>query len=109
MEAVHEGLKADILSAMPSQRVIEHMTNSEIKKLKEIEVINAAVSRNLLNANHRILSSLKENDINVFLYHINSIPGIDEEYVTKYELDQVYGMYADNWFNDKDSTSRSIN
>ena len=35
--------------------------------------------------------------IKPYAFHLNYEPGIDEEYVLKYEINYFYGIYADDW------------
>ena len=98
-EALEEGVDAGILSAMPSQRLLESLSWASILKLK---IKHAVVSRFFIKKNKKLLRKLKENNIKVYVYGINvdeglTNSGLDEDYVTKYELDYVYGMYADSW------------
>jgi len=98
-QAVKEGINTGILSSMPSQNVLHNMDYEEIIKLG---IKHIAVSRFFIAANKELLKKLKEKNIKVYLYHINMDGGVvdsgmDENYVTKYELDYAYGMYADKW------------
>lgn len=98
-EAVEEGVNIGLLSSMPTQHVIENMDRELILKLK---IKHVAVSRFFIASNKGLLKWLKDNNIKVYVYNVNqdeslTDTGIDEDYVTKYELDFVHGMYADNW------------
>ena len=98
-QAVEEGVKAGILSSIPNQHVINDLDWDLVMKLG---IKHAAVSRFFISSNYKLLKKLKENDIKVYVYNINqdgdvTDSGMDEEYVTKYELDYVYGLYADKW------------
>lgn len=95
--AVNEGLKAKILSAMPSQSVVGNLSISEIKKIAADGVRNVAISRRFIYKNKSLLKELRKNNIKIFAYHINYDEGIDEDYVTKYEMDAIFGIYADEW------------
>lgn len=95
--AVKEGLKAKILSAMPSQSVVDGLSISDIKKLADDGVRNVAISRRFIKNNKAMLKEFKNNNIKVFAYHINFDVGFDEDYVTKYEMDYIYGIYSDKW------------
>ena len=98
-EAVEEGIKAGILSSIPTQSVF---TDLKWDSVIELRIKHVAISRFFISSNKELLKKLKENDIKVYVYHVDRNgdavnSGIDEEYVTKYELDYVYGMYADKW------------
>ncbi len=47
--------------------------------------------------NLRIAEFAKKNNIKVYAYNINFQEGIDEDYVSRYEMDYIYGIYADKW------------
>ncbi len=97
MNSVKDGIKMGIKSAMPSQSVIKNITKEEIKYLKKIGVKNIAISRRFIAENKDLLNVFKLNGIMPFAYHVNLDAGFDEEYVTKYEMDYIYGIYADEW------------
>lgn len=99
IEALEEGVQTEILSAMPSQRLIQNLDWESILRLK---IKHAVISRFFIKENKKLLKKLKENNVKVFIYGINkdeglTNSGLDEDYVTKYELDYVFGMYADSW------------
>ena len=97
LDAVKEGLKAGIRSVMPSQNVIEDLWGNKVKKLKQLGISNIAISRNFIESNVDLLIELKENNIKAYVYHVGFDIGKDEEYVVKYEMDYIYGLYADKW------------
>ncbi|WP_157811579.1 sulfatase-like hydrolase/transferase [Lacinutrix sp. Bg11-31] len=97
LEAVKEGIAANIKSAMPSQRVIFNLKGNKIKKLKALNITDIAMSRLKLAENLELFKALKENNIKVFAYNINEMIDRDENYVVKYEMDYFYGIYADHW------------
>ena len=39
----------------------------------------------------------KKQGIKVYVFNLNYELKIDEEYVAKHEMDQIYGVYADDW------------
>jgi hypothetical protein len=94
--AVEQGVQLKI-KAMPSQNVIENMGGSKLKKLKELGINEVAISRTYIAANLDFLRELKENNIKAYAFHLNQQSGIDEAYVVKYEMDYIYGIYADKW------------
>ncbi|NQY05457.1 MAG: sulfatase-like hydrolase/transferase [Flavobacteriaceae bacterium] len=95
-EAVEAGLAAEI-QAMPSQKVIQNYSEEAIKALKGKGVDYVAISRTFIAENKELLKQLKENGIKVYAYHVNFEEGKDEEYMTRYEMDPIYGIYADDW------------
>jgi len=60
-------------------------------------VTDIAISRRFIMNNIDLLNEYKLNGINPYVYNINFDPGFDEEYVVKYEMDFIYGIYADDW------------
>jgi len=97
LEAVKEGIEAKIKSSMPAQNVVDALEGDKVEKLKQLGVGNIAVSRRYIAPNIKLLKELKENNIKTYVYHLNIDLGKDENYVVKYELDNIYGIYADNW------------
>lgn len=98
-KSVEEAAKVEMMIPILNQKVIKTLKWQEILDLK---IKYVAVSRFFIRNNKSLLLKLKNNKIKVFVYNINvdggvSNTGIDEDYVTKYELDYVYGMYADKW------------
>ena len=55
------------------------------------------LGKGFINKNKSLLKELRKNNIKIFAYHINYDEGIDEDYVTKYEMDAIFGIYADEW------------
>lgn len=96
-KAVKEGLSANILSAMPSQQVIENTPINEVNKLSLMGVKHVAISRRFISKNKEFLNELKINNIKVYAYHINFDKGKDEEYVVRNEMRYIHGIYADEW------------
>lgn len=97
MNSVKDALKLNIKSAMPSESIIVNMSKDDIINLKNMGVKHIAISRRLIRSNIDLLKEFKLNDIKTYAYHINLDTGFDEEYVTKYEMDYIYGIYADDW------------
>lgn len=97
LDAVKAGIKAKIRSAIPSQNVIANYSKEDIKSLKKMGVKHIAISRKFISDNQDLLSEFKANNIKAYAYHINFDNEFDEEYVTKYEMDFIYGIYADEW------------
>ncbi len=97
MEAVKEGINSGIRSSIPSQNVISQIGGDKIKILKELRIKDVAISHTYINSNRKFLKELKNNGINSYIYHVNFEKGKDESYFLKYEMDYIYGMYADQW------------
>lgn len=95
-EAVQKGLSAGILSAMPSESVIRNYNKKDIQQLSQKGVKYIAVSRYFAINNQKLLKTIKQNNIKCFIYNIKK-SGVNEEYMLKYELDNVWGIYADKW------------
>ena len=97
LEAVKEGLEAGIKAAMPSQIVIKDLKGDKVAALKKLGVTDIAVSRSDIPEDYQFFKKLKENEIKAWVFHINFDKEKDEEYVVKYEMDYIYGIYADKW------------
>jgi glycerophosphoryl diester phosphodiesterase len=97
LEALEMGLQTGIRSAMPSQCIIDSLGDKKLKTLQRLNVKHIAISRNYLSSHIKFLEELKKNDIKVYVYHVNFEEGKNEEYVVKYEMDYIYGIYADQW------------
>jgi len=96
-EAILEGIDANIKSAMVSQRVLNSIRGNKVEKLVKHNITDVAISRNIIASNIELLKALKKNDIRVFVYNVNDRIDRDEDYVVKYEMDYVFGVYADKW------------
>jgi lipoteichoic acid synthase len=97
MKAVKEGLRVGIKASMPSQNVVDDLRGDKVKKMKQLGVDHIAVSRRYIAPNLSLFQELKRNGIKTYVYHLNFDPVIDEDYVVKYEMDNIYGIYADEW------------
>jgi len=97
LEAVKEGLALGIKSAMPSENVVNGLGKDKVAALKALGVKHIAVSRRFIAPNIELMEQLKDNDIKVYVFHVNFEKGKDENYVVNYEMDYIYGMYADKW------------
>ena len=99
--AINEALEAGI-KVLPTHHFVANLTEDEVEEWAKKGIYGAAISRNFIQKHKPILMALKRHGIKVYAYHINYIDLFDEDYVTKYEMDYLYGIYADNW-NFKDS------
>ena len=68
-----------------------------VVKFKAHGVTDVAVSRYNLAQEIDLIKELKQNGIKVYLYNIGDYKEINEDYVVKYEMDYIYGIYADEW------------
>lgn len=81
------------------------LTDNELMKLekkgKALETLNAldihyvAVSRKLLKDNLLFFKRLKSGEVKTYVFHLYK--PFDADFVFKYELDYIYGMYVDDW------------
>lgn len=97
IKTIKKGLKIDSLSVMPSQSVISHLGKNDIKKLKEMGVLNISVSVNFAKNNSELMIYIKELGINSYLYNVNIESWTNEKFVLKYFMDNAYGLYSDDW------------
>jgi len=97
MTSLKNAIKVGVKSAIPAERLILNMTKQEIIDLKKMGVKHITISRRNIADNIDLLKEFKSNGIMPYAYHVNLDTGFDEEYVTKYEMDYIYGIYADDW------------
>ncbi|MDT7832998.1 sulfatase-like hydrolase/transferase [Flavobacteriaceae bacterium S356] len=96
-QSIENAIKAGIKSPIVAQHVLENISGNKVGKLKKAGVFNVAVSRTFIEKNITLLKELKASNIKVYAYHLNFDSSKDEEYVVKYEMDAIYGIYADTW------------
>ena len=104
LKAVKEGIEAGIKAAMPSQNVIKDLKGDKVVALKKLGVTDVAVSRSDIPEDYEFFKRLKEQGIKAWVFHINFEKGKDEKYVLNYEMDYIYGIYADKWAFQLDTT-----
>jgi glycerophosphoryl diester phosphodiesterase len=97
IKALKEGLNSGIKSAIPSQNVLFSLSNDKILALKKLGVTDIAISRRIISSHIELLERIKASGINTYVYHVNFDKGKDENYVVNYEMDYIYGIYADDW------------
>jgi len=97
LEAVKEGIATNIKSAMPAQVVIQNLKGNKVEQLQQLGVKNIIVSRRFIASNIDFLQQLKDRKVETYVYKINTYTGKDEDYVVKYEMDYIYGIYTDEW------------
>jgi hypothetical protein len=77
--------------------VLEELGEDKVTELKTLGVKDLAVRRGFMNKNLDFLIRLKDIGIKVYVFQLDHENGEDEEYVVNYEMDHIYGMYADVW------------
>lgn len=96
-KSVKQAVNMQILSAMPSQNIIDNLKGNKVEKLLNLGVKNIAISRNFIEGNEDFLVKLKDEGIKAYAFHLNFKKQFNESYVLKFEMDYIYGIYADNW------------
>ncbi|NOG58192.1 MAG: sulfatase-like hydrolase/transferase [Bacteroidetes bacterium] len=96
-QAVYEAINAGIYAAMPTQGLVESFGERKIEWLLENGIKYIAISRRYIRTHKTFLEDIKKNNIKVYAFHLNFDAGIDENYVVNYEMDYIYGIYADKW------------
>jgi glycerophosphoryl diester phosphodiesterase len=97
MNAFQQAKKAGIKAAFISENILNEMQGNIASQLEKMGATHVALSRQSIEFRKDLLNQLKEKNIKVYVFHVNFDVGKDEEYVLDYELDFVYGMYADYW------------
>lgn len=97
LPAVKQGIEAGIKSAILSEGVFKDLGKNKVAMLKQLGVRDLAISRRNIIYYVPFLRKLQKNEIHVFVYDVNFDPGKDESYVVNYEMDYIYGLYADTW------------
>ena len=92
-----EAKEIDGLIAMPTQGLIESFGDNKLNWLIEHDIKYIAISRRFIGANKSFLEELINQGIKAYAFHLNFDAGIDENYAVKYEMDYIYGIYADKW------------
>jgi len=90
------------IKVLGSHNVFFDLGRNKIEKLKKLNIDNITLSRyNLNNKRINILKELKNNGIKTYLFNINEENDgkvfYNEEFVVKYEMDNIFGIYADYW------------
>lgn len=97
MDAVLEGISAGILSSMPSESVINSLGSRAYQKLSNLNIDAITLSRKSIKKNKELIIKLRNQGLKTYVYSLDHSNGIDEEYVTRFEMDVVHGVYADEW------------
>lgn len=100
LESLNEAVKNEI-DLLLSHHVFFQLGNNGIKILKDLNINKVTFSRHNLYRKKKILKDLKKNGIKVYIYNVNEEIEdhnyFNEDYVVKYEMDNIYGIYADRW------------
>lgn len=90
-KAVTEGINAEILSAMPTWKILSHIDGDIADSLKNLKITHIAASKKIINENKRLLKNLKNKNIKLYIYDVNEMSFMCNN------LDIAYGIYADYW------------
>ena len=100
LESLNEAIKNEV-DVLLSHHVFFQLGEDRINILKNLNIDKVTFSRHNLYKKKKILEDLKKNKIKVFIYHVNEkiedYVYFNEDYVVKYEMDNIYGIYADKW------------
>lgn len=91
LDAVEEGLSCGILSAMPSESVIDEI-GGNIELLDSLGVKHIALSRNRIIGNEDWFENVKSKNIKIYAYNV-----FDAYIEVANNMRYVYGIYADVW------------
>ena len=97
LDAVKEGVRANIKSAMPTWSILENIKGDKVQTLVDIGVTDIAASRRIIKKNIPLINSLKQSGIKLYVFHVNYDKGKDEAYVLCHDMDYIYGLYADEF------------
>lgn len=97
--AVEEASENGIM-AMVSGKPLSEIKGDPIAYFKKHNLKYVSISRQNITAKKKLLKKFRDNDIKVYVYHVNFDPEKNEQYVLKNEIGIVYGMYADKWIAD---------
>lgn len=95
--AIEEAMQCGIREIIPSMNVITGLGGERIQWLQDRGIRYIAVSIDLLYRDPTLFEALREVGIRTYLFHIHSNPWEDEAHVVRYEMDHIYGLYADRW------------
>ncbi len=96
LEAIEEAAKNNI-AALISDKPLSEIKGDRIAYLKKNNIKHIAMSRRNITKKTEMLKKYRENNIRVYVYHVNFDGGKNEQYVLANEIGLVYGMYADKW------------
>ncbi len=95
-DAVEDGLRNGV-SVMISDNVLANISEDRLLTLRKKGLNYASISRHHIRRNKQLVKRLNKLKIKAYVFHLNRPKFIDEDYVLRYELSYVFGMYADNW------------
>lgn len=99
IDAVEEASENNIITLV-SGKPLSQIKGDPITYFKKNNLKHVAISRRNILAKKDLLKKFRENNIKVYVYHVNFDPEKNEQYVLKNEIGIVYGMYADKWIAD---------
>jgi lipoteichoic acid synthase len=95
--AVKDALALEIKSAMPNWSIVRRMTFNKIDELISMGITDVAASRRSIQKDIHLLHHFKHKGIRVYVYNVNHDRGKNEQYVICYDMNHIYGLYADNF------------
>ncbi|MGI9552859.1 MAG: sulfatase-like hydrolase/transferase [Aurantibacter sp.] len=99
LKAVEEALQNGV-QPLISEKVMGEIKGDVVSYLMENKIEYVGLSRRSISNKSDFLKKCRENDIKVYVYHVNFDKGKDEKYVFDNEIGLVYGMYADKWLSE---------
>ncbi len=96
-DAVNKALKYNILSVMPSQRMLSNISNKEIEKLAQQGIRHIVVSIDYAERHQKQIKKFQKNNIQPYVYGLNFVPYLNEQDITLFQMDYIYGIYAEKW------------
>ncbi|NHF59087.1 sulfatase-like hydrolase/transferase [Flavobacteriaceae bacterium TP-CH-4] len=96
LSAVKEAVTVGVVPLL-SESLLGKIEGDIMSYLKANNVNHIAMSRRNIANKKQLLSAFRENQIKVYVYHVNFDAGKDEQHVFDNEIGLVYGMYADQW------------
>jgi len=106
IRAVEEAISIRI-PPLISEKAISEIEGDVVDYLVENKIEYVGMSRRSIPAKKELLKKCRENNIKVYVYHVNFDVGKDEKYVYDNELGLVYGMYADKWLSEFNPEKKS--
>jgi hypothetical protein len=76
---------------------LSQIKGDKLTYLKKNNIEHVSLSRRNIANKIALLQKFMDNNIKVYIYHVNFDEGKDEQYVFDNEIGLIYGMYADNW------------
>lgn len=91
-EASENGI-ASLIAEVP----LSQIKGDKLTYLKKNNIEYVSLSRRNIANKIALLQKFMDNNIKVYIYHVNFDEGKDEQYVFDNEIGLIYGMYADKW------------